>query len=103
MFDPIEVIKDSPFFDSKIMVDHFLFYDFSAIPEEQNDTFDDFYFDNELEQKSIKEIGTFIKKCYEESKFKFIQPFYYSILDEEDVFNLNTGQWEDQMEIEFDN
>lgn len=85
------------------MVDHFLFYDFSAIPEEQNDTFDDFYFDNELEQKSIKEIGTFIKKCYEESKFKFIQPFYYSVLDEEDVFNLNTGKWEDQMEIEFDN
>lgn len=94
MFDPIEIFEDSTFFDSKIMVDHFLLYDFTAISEDKFDDFDDFYYDNELEKKSMKEIGFFIKECYEESKFKFDKPFYYSVLDEEDVLNLNTGNFE---------
>ena len=94
MFDPIETLEDSNFFDSKIMVDHFLLYDFSAISEDKYDDFDDFYFENDLEKKSMKEIGFFIKKCYEKSNFKFDKPFYYSVLDEENVLNLNTGNFE---------
>lgn len=101
MFDPIETFEDRNFFDSKIMADHFLLYDFSAIPEDKYDDFDDFYFDNDLEKKSIKEIGFFIKKCYEKSNLKFDKPFYYSVLDEEYVLNLDTGEWQDPMEIEF--
>lgn len=94
MFDSVEIFEDSIHFDSKIMVDHFLLYDFDAIPEDKCDDFDDFYFDNELEKKSMKEIGLFIKECYEESRFKVDIPFYYSVLDGEDILNLNTSKWE---------
>lgn len=102
MFDGVEILEDSIYFDSKIMVDHFLLYDFDAIPEEKCDDFDDFYFDNELEKKSMKEIGLFIKECYAESRFKVDIPFYYSVLDEDDVLNLNTSKWDKIEDVTLD-
>lgn len=102
MFDSVEISEDSIRFDSKIMVDHFLLYDFDAITEEKCDDFDDFYYDNELEKKSMKEIGLFIKECYEESSFKVDIPFYYSVLDEDDILNLNTGKWDNIEDVILD-
>ena len=100
MFDPIDVPEntDDYFYDISLATNVFL-YGYEEGTDEERDAFDDFSYENNLEQQTIKEIGSWIKQCLEKSDFTSPYPIYYRVLDEENALNLVTGKWEDQQEI----
>jgi len=103
MFDSVDPVEDDSDYTSSVkLLTNFALYDEDSknFNEKEEEMFSEFYSDNGLEGITIKEYGDWVKKCFDEAKITFNVPIYFMILDEDEVLNLVTGKWEDQMEIE---
>lgn len=102
MFDSVHPIEGSDYTFNVTLLTNFALYDEDTknFNEKEEEMFSDFYEDNDLEEVTIKEYGHWVKKCFDEAKITFNVPIYFMILDEDEVLNLVTGEWKDQMEIE---
>ena len=103
MFNSVDPVEDDSDYTSSVkLLTNFALYDEDAknFNEKEEEMFSEFYSDNDLEELTIKEYGHWVKKCFDEAKITFNVPIYFMILDEDEVLNLVTGEWKDQMEIE---
>ncbi|RXH52585.1 hypothetical protein D6T70_04895 [Kurthia gibsonii] len=98
--DPVE--EDSDYTSSVILLNSIVLYneDTKNFNEDEEKKFFEFYSDNDLEEVTIKEYGNWIKKCFDQANITLNEPIYFMILDEDEVLNLVTGEWEDPMEVE---
>lgn len=95
MFDEVvRVSGDSVYTYGIDLVDDFILYSRDKIG------FINFYDENDLEEVVIKEVSQWIKKCFDFAQVTLPLPIYFRYPDEDNVLNLLTGEWEDQMEIE---
>lgn len=103
MFNSVDPVEDDSDYTSSVkLLTNFALYDEDSknFNEKEEEMFSEFYSDNDLEELTIKEYGHWVKKCFDEAKITFNVPIYFMILDEDEVLNLVTGKWKDQMEIE---
>ena len=103
MFNSVDPVEDDSDYTSSVkLLTNFALYDEDSknFNEDEEEMFSGFYNDNDLEEVTIKEYGNWVKKCFNQAKINFDVPIYFMILDEDEVLNLVTGEWEDQMEIE---
>ncbi|MEB7772127.1 hypothetical protein [Kurthia gibsonii] len=98
--DPVE--EDSDYTSSVILLNSILLYDADtkSFNEDEEKKFFEFYSDNDLEKVTIKEYGNWVKKCFDRANTTLNEPIYFMILDEDEVLNLVTGEWEDPVEVE---
>lgn len=101
MFETVDVEEHDGYISSVYrMTDEFFLYKYLGLKKNQ-DEFNEFYETENAERKTIEEIALWLKACLEDSSFSPSIPIYYAVPDEESVFNLLTGEWEDQEELEF--
>ena len=103
MFNSVNQAKDdSDYISSVKLLTNFALYDEDSknFNEDAEEMFSGFYNDNDLEEVTIKEYGNWVKKYFDQAKINFDVPIYFMVLDEDEVLNLVTGEWQDQMEIE---
>lgn len=103
MFNSVDPVEEgSDYTSSVILLNSIVLYDADAknFNEDEEKKFFEFYSDNDLEKVTIKEYGNWVKKCFDQANITFNEPIYFMILDEDEVLNLVTGEWENQMEIE---
>lgn len=101
IFETVDVEENDEYISSVYrMTDEFFLYKYLGLKKNQ-DEFNEFYETENAERKTIEEIALWLKGCLENSSFSPSIPIYYAVPDEESVFNLITGEWEDQEELEF--
>lgn len=102
MFDSVHPVEGSDYTFSVTLLTNFALYDEVSknFNEKEEDIFNEFYSDNGLDGITIKEYGHWVKKCFNQAKITLDIPIYFMILDEDEVLNLVTGEWEDPMEVE---
>lgn len=101
MFEPVDVEEhDGDISSIYRMTDEFFLYNYLGLKKNQ-DEFNEFYETEDAERKTIEAIALWLKRCLESSNFSPSIPMYYAVPDEDSVFNLLTGEWEDQEELEF--
>ena len=100
MFDGVDSVdEDSEYSDGVYLVDSSILYkEFDT--GEEFDKFFSFFDKNNLEEVTMEEVSTWVKKCFEKAQVTLPLPIYFRFTDEENALNLVTGEWEDQMEIE---
>lgn len=100
MFDGVDPVdEDSEYSDGGYLVDSFRLYkEFDTA--DQFEKFADFFDDNDLEEVTMKEVSDWVKKCFDKAQVTLPLSIYFRFTDEDNVLNLVTGEWEDQMEIE---
>lgn len=98
MFNPVDLTDG--YVDSIELLEEFILYEKVGNSNER-EKFSDFYDANDLEKITINKYSMWIKECFDLAKLELSMPIYFSVLDDEYVLNLVTGEWEDAMEIEF--
>lgn len=102
MFNSVHPVEGSDYTFSVTLLTNFALYDEYSknFNKKEEEMFNEFYSDNGLEGITIKEYGHWVKKCFNQAKITLDIPIYFMILDEDEVLNLVTGEWEDPMEVE---